>query len=89
MYLQIQKLRVSVDKTANKELINEFQQLEKRLREGHHITAQVILERKSFSFFQCFSLPLTALVATDTVCLWTKALDVLKTGFLYISLHRS
>jgi len=42
MYLQIKKLSISVDKTANKELIHEFQQTEKRLREGHHITAQVI-----------------------------------------------
>jgi hypothetical protein len=42
MYLQIQKLSVSVGKTANKELIHEFQQIEKRLREGQHITAQVI-----------------------------------------------
>jgi hypothetical protein len=42
MYLQMQKMKVSVDKTANQELIHEFQQIEKRLREGEHVTKQVI-----------------------------------------------
>lgn len=42
MYLQIQKLRVSADKTGNKETIYELQQIEKRLREGGHITDEVI-----------------------------------------------
>ncbi|GFG39338.1 hypothetical protein Cfor_08291 [Coptotermes formosanus] len=40
----IQKLGVSVGKTTNKELIHEFQQIEKRLREGQHITAQDLNE---------------------------------------------
>ena len=75
MYLQIQKLRVSVDKTANKELIHEFQQMEKRLREGHHITAQVIPQWKN-PLVSCsdFSLPLITLVVIDTVYLWTKSM---------------
>jgi hypothetical protein len=42
MYLQVQKLRVSADKSGNKETIYEFQQIEKRLSEGGHITEEVI-----------------------------------------------
>lgn len=42
MYLQIQKLRVSADKTGNKETIYELRQIEKRLSEGGHITDEVI-----------------------------------------------
>jgi hypothetical protein len=42
MYLQIQKLRDSVDKTGNKETIYELQQIEKRLSDRGHISEEVI-----------------------------------------------
>lgn len=42
MYLQIQKLRASADKTGNKETIYEFQQIVKQLSVGGHITDEVI-----------------------------------------------
>jgi hypothetical protein len=42
MYLQIQKIKVSADETGNKETIYELRQIEKRLREGGHITEEVI-----------------------------------------------
>jgi cell fate (sporulation/competence/biofilm development) regulator YmcA (YheA/YmcA/DUF963 family) len=42
IYLQIQKVRVAADKSGNKETIHEFQQIERRLSEGRHITKEVI-----------------------------------------------
>jgi cell fate (sporulation/competence/biofilm development) regulator YmcA (YheA/YmcA/DUF963 family) len=42
IYLQIQKVRVAADKTGNKEIIYEFQQIERRLNEGGHIAKEVI-----------------------------------------------
>lgn len=83
MYLQIQKLSVSVGKTANKELIHEFQQIEKRLREGQHITAQVISQwKKSFSFLQWFFIT-THHIGSYWYCVFMDQIhDVFNTGFL-------
>jgi hypothetical protein len=44
IYLQIQKVKLAADRTGNKETIYEFQQIEKRLSEGGHITKEVILQ---------------------------------------------
>lgn len=42
MYLQIQKIKDAINKNGSKDAVYEFNQVEKRLSEGGHITKEVI-----------------------------------------------